>query len=576
MWNLASLPFASRLALVPVCDGSAWTIELCEQFRDAFIMQSCVRWLRLGIVASLLGMAGTVPCALGSEKASAVQQATAAFSGQGESEDDKEAESDQDTPRRAIERFLAQAHSGDYFKAAEAIQVSSTDVSDGADKARKLAAVLERRLRLGPDELAKISDLPTGNQSDGLKNQEVIGRIDMPLGSETVRLQRAGTPGARRWMFSPATVQRIDAWYERLEDHFVLETLPDALLGRGPLGLLYWQWLALPLLIVLSALGGVSVTVMSRPVLRKLLGQRELWLAMLERQREPLWLLCSSLMMMLLLPILFLTPSVAQPVRALNLITIEITLCWIAWRVADVLTTRARLLEWLESRPGLRGVLPLIRQLIGIALTAVAAALALSEMGLSLTSVMASLGLGGLAVALAAKNTLEHFFGSVTLSIDQSIRVGDQIRIGDVNGTVEQIGMRSTRIRTADRSIVTIPNGKVADMQIETVAARDRTRFFLTLGVVYALKPAGMRSLRDALIKCIRSHPKVWPDVVRVHFTGLTDAAITIEVTAWFQVTEQDQFLEARQELLLQILDVIEAFGATPAFAKALALPASR
>jgi MscS family membrane protein len=181
-----------------------------------------------------------------------------------------------------------------------------------------------------------------------------------------------------------------------------------------------------------------------------------------------------------------------------------------------------------------------------------------------------------LAVALAAKNTLEHFFGSVTLSIDQSIRVGDQIRIGDVNGTVEQIGMRSTRIRTADRSIVTIPNGKVADMQIETIAARDRTRFFLTLGVVYALKPAGMRSLRDALIKCVRSHPKVWPDVVRVHFTGLTDAAITIEVTAWFQVTEQDQFLEARQDLLLQILDVIEAFGATPAFAKALAQPASR
>jgi MscS family membrane protein len=576
MRNLASLPFAGRLACGNVSDGIDRTIELCEQFRDAFIMQSCVRWLRLGIAAWLLLLAGIVPCAQGSEKASAVQQAAAALSGSSESEDEKEAESDQDTPRRAIERFLAQAHSGDYFKAAEAIQVSSTDVSDGADKARKLAAVLERRLRLGPDELAKISDLPTGNQSDGLKNQEVIGRIDMPLGSETVRLQRSGTPGSRRWMFSPATVQRIDAWYERLEDHFVLETLPDALLGRGPLGLLYWQWLALPLLIVLSALGGVSVTVMSRPLLRKLLGQRELWLAMLERQREPLWLFFSSLLLLLLLPILFLTPSVAQPVRALNLITIEITLCWIAWRVADVLTTRARLLEWLESRPGLRGVLPLIRQLIGIALTAVAAALALSEMGLSLTSVMASLGLGGLAVALAAKNTLEHFFGSVTLSIDQSIRVGDQIRIGDVNGTIEQIGMRSTRIRTADRSIVTIPNGKVADMQIETIAARDRTRFFLTLGVVYALKPAGMRSLRDALIKCVRSHPKVWPDVVRVHFTGLTDAAITIEVTAWFQVTEQDQFLEARQDLLLQILDVIEAFGATPAFAKALAQPASR
>lgn len=551
-------------------------IELCRQVRDAVRMQSCVRWLHLGLCALLGTLCGMAPRVVWAEKASPVQQAAAAYAAPSDSEDEKEAESDQDTPRRALERFLAQARSGDYFKAAEAIQPSSTDVSDGADKARKLAAVLERRLRLGPDELSKISDLPTGNLSDGLKHQDVIGRIDMPLGSETVRLQRLGTPGARRWMFSQATVQRIDAWYERLEDHFVLETLPDALLGRGPLGLLYWQWLALPLLIVLSALGGVSVTMVARPLLRKLLAAREMWQALLERQRGPLWLLFSSLFSLLLLPILFLTPPVGQSVRALNLIAVEVSLCWMAWRVADVLTTRARLLEWLESRPGLRGVLPLIRQLIGIALIAVAAAMALSELGLSLTSVMASLGLGGLAVALAAKNTLEHFFGSVTLSIDQSIRVGDQIRLGDVNGIVEQIGMRSTRIRTADRSIVTIPNGKVADMQIETIAARDRTRFFLTLGVVYALKPAGMRSLRESLVKCVRSHPKVWPEVVRVHFTGLTDAAITIEVTAWFQVTEQDQFLEARQELLLQILEVIETFGATPAFAKALTQPASR
>ena len=109
--------------------------------------------------------------------------------------------------------------------------------------------------------------------------------------------------------------------------------------------------------------------------------------------------------------------------------------------------------------------------------------------------------------------------------------------------------------------------------EIETIAARDRTRFFLSLSVVCALKPAGLRNLRDALLRCVRSHPKVWPDVVRVHFTGLTDSTIPVEITAWFQTTEQDQFLEARQELLLQILEVIEQFGATPAFVKASGAP---
>ncbi len=543
-------------------------------------MNICVRLLAQGAGRGFLAKVVAVALLMVAPWAVAQKaqpQAPAAYAAaNSDNEDEKEAESDQDTPRRAIERFMAQAASGDYFKAAEAIQVSSTNVSDGADKARKLAAVIERRVELGPEELAKVSDLPVGNINDGLKSQDVIGRIDMPLGSETLRLQRTGTPGSRRWVFSPATVQRIEAWYERLEDHWVLETLPETLLSRGPLGLLLWQWLALPLLLVLSALGGVALSVVMRPVLRKLLHKHELWVAMIERQRGPLWLMFGALFATMLVPLLYLTPVVAQPVRALTHIAIEVSLCWIAWRVADVLTTRARLVEWLESRPGLRGVLPLVRQLIGIALIAIAAAIALSEMGLSLTSVMASLGLGGLAVALAAKNTLEHFFGSVTLSVDQSIRVGDQVRIGDAVGIIEQIGMRSTRIRTADRSIVTIPNGKVADMQIETIAARDRTRFFLSLGVVYALKPAGLRSLREALVKCVRSHPKVWPEIVRVHFTGLTDAAITVEITAWFQVTEQDQFLEARQELLLQILDVIETFGATPAFAKTLAQAASR
>ncbi len=555
-------------------------IELWWQLHDAFIMQSSVRLIAQGAGRSVLGGAAAVALLMVASLAVAQKaqpQATAAYAAaNSDNEDEKEAESDQDTPRRAIERFMAQAASGDYFKAAEAIQINSTNVSDGADKARKLAAVIERRIELGPEELAKVSDLPGGNVTDGLKNQDVIGRIDMPLGSETLRLQRTGTPGSRRWVFSPGTVQRIEAWYERLEDHWVLETMPESLLSRGPLGLLYWQWLALPLLLLLSAVGGVALSVVLRPVLRKLLHKHELWVAMIERQRGPLWLLFGALFGRLMLPILYLTPVVAQPVRAVAHIAIEVSLCWIVWRVADVLTTRARLVEWLESRPGLRGVLPLVRQLIGIALIAIAAAIALSEMGLSLTSVMASLGLGGLAVALAAKNTLEHFFGSVTLSVDQSIRVGDQVRIGDAVGIIEQIGMRSTRIRTADRSIVTIPNGKVADMQIETIAARDRTRFFLSLGVVYALKPAGMRSLREALVKCVRSHPKVWPEVVRVHFTGLTDSAITVEITAWFQVTEQDQFLEARQEILLQILEVIETFGATPAFAKALAQTASR
>lgn len=525
-------------------------------------------WLALVLSASFLALFSEPFAHAGPEKAPTQPPIPTVAGSTSEVEDDRDSDDDLDTPRRAVERFIAYSRTGDYHRAAEAIPNASSNVDDAAEKARKLAAVMERRIDLSPEALAKISDSPSGNQNDGLKDHDVIGRIETPFGADPLRLKRQRAPRDRRWVFARMTVENIDKWYERLEDHFVLETLPEGLLQHGPLGLAYWQWIAFPLLLALSCLGGIALSMVLRPILRKLLSAHSSGQALIERQRGPLWLLFSSVFAWLLLPLLFLTPLAAHPVRALLRIGFEVSVCWIAWRVADVLTTRARLLEWLEARPGLRGVLPLLRQLIGIGLVAIASALILSELGMSLTSVMASLGLGGLAVALAAKNTLEHFFGSVTLSVDQPIRIGDQVRLGDVVGTVEQIGMRSTRIRTAERSVVTIPNGKVADMQIETIAARDRSRFFLSLSVICALKPDGLRNLREALVKCVRNHPKVWPDVVRVHFTGLSDFTIPIEITAWFQVTEQDQFLEARQELLLQILEVIEEFGATPSFAK--------
>ena len=168
-------------------------------------MQSCVRTVRPALarcaILASLAMLFLLPGSVAAEKTPAAAPVPTYAAINPDSEDDKEAESDQDTPRRALERFLAQTSAGDYFKAAEAIPVSSTNVGDAAEKARRLALVIERRMNTSPDELAKVSDLPAGNQTDGLKHQDVIGRIDMPLGSETIRLQRQGTPGQRRWVF---------------------------------------------------------------------------------------------------------------------------------------------------------------------------------------------------------------------------------------------------------------------------------------------------------------------------------------------------------------------------------------
>lgn len=475
----------------------------------------------------------------------------------GASDNDEGESEDTDTPRQALQRFLINARAGNLNQAADELWQTSADVDEMAQLARKLQAVIDRRLPFDPERLAKISDSPNGNKDDGLADQDEIGRIDMPLGSEPVRLFRKRVPGTH-WVFSQKTVERIQSWYERLPDHWLLDHMPESLLITGPGGLLYWQWLALPLLLALSAVFGVVFSMAARIAGYMLLGQRELFKTVLERQTGPLRLLGAALALRILLLSLFITATAEQTVRGLCNVVLILGVMAVIWRAADVLAGRARQSPWLLARPALFGMAPLLNRLIEVGLWAVAILWSLQELGYSVTAVLASLGLGGLAVALAAKNSLEHLIGGMTLSLDQPMRVGDQVKIGDVQGDVEQIGIRSTRIRTADRSLVSIPNGKLAELNIETLAARDRIRIGLNLNINPALKPNKLRELHEAVIACIKEQPHIIKDKVSVNYTGLNESAIILEITCWFGHSDSSQYAATRHSLLLAVLEVVE------------------
>lgn len=471
--------------------------------------------------------------------------------------------SDTDSPRRALERFLHNARAGHLSQAADDLAVTSQDVEEMVQLARKLGAVLDRRLPFDAERLAKISDAPGGSKTDGMDEQEEIGRIEMPLGSEPVRLSRKRLPdGSTHWVFSLRTVTRIPAWYEQLEDHWLLDHLPEALLVTGPAGILYWQWLALPILIIVSAIFGVLFSVTLRILLRILFFRRTLLMAVLDRQVGPLRLFGAALSVRLLFLSLFITAAAEKTVRGLCNVVLIAGLIFCLWRAADVLSNRLRQSTWLQTRPGLLGMTPLLHRLLEVSLWALGILWGLGELGYSVTAVVASLGLGGLAVALAAKNTLEHLLGGMTLSLDQPMRVGDLVKIGDVQGHVEQIGIRSTRIRTQDRSLVTIPNGKLADLNIETLAARDRLRLQMTLNVNTALKAPGLRELRETLVARIKAQPLVNQDRVRVTYSALNEFAITVEIVCWFETGDLEQFAESRHALLLALLELVDEKGA--------------
>jgi len=179
---------------------------------------------------------------------------------------------------------------------------------------------------------------------------------------------------------------------------------------------------------------------------------------------------------------------------------------------------------------------------------------------------LAGLGIGGLAVAFGAQKTVENLFGSVSLAIDQPFRVGDFVKVEDFVGTVEEIGIRSTRFRTLDRTVISIPNGNLSDQRLETFAARDRMRLAMTIGVEYSTTHAQMIEVIEGCERVLRDHPRIWPDAMVVKFKEFGASSLDIEIMAWFAVPTWADFQHCRQEVLLGFMKVVEDAGTGFAF----------
>jgi MscS family membrane protein len=196
----------------------------------------------------------------------------------------------------------------------------------------------------------------------------------------------------------------------------------------------------------------------------------------------------------------------------------------------------------------------------------IAGIVGLAELGVSVASLVAGLGIGGLAVALAAQKTLENLFGTLSIGIDQPMREGDFVKLYDFVGTVEQIGLRSSRIRTLDRTIITIPNGELANQRIESYTVRDRMRLATTVRLVYTTTSQQMRDILAALEAILRAHPKIWPDSVVVRLKDLGESSFDIEIMAWFQTPEWPEFQQIRQDILIEFMAAIEQHGSAIAY----------
>jgi MscS family membrane protein len=473
-----------------------------------------------------------------------------------------------DSPRASARRYLDLAGvRGDDAGAARYLMLSADEKGRGPELARRLRAVLERRLRAGLDALSPLAE---GAADDGLPaGIDRVGEVpDGRGGEDPVFLVRTRDEQGTYWAFSRQTVSRIDGWYDALPDRWIRDWIPASLQLYGPVGLMWWQWLAVPGLVAVALalgrlLGGLTRAILFRLAQRTKTGWDE---RLLERVSPAFTLLWSVAVAEALLHWLALLPAAERFVRQLLGGIAAVAVFWALWRSVDVWTRYLSLRPGVADSPSARSLLALFRN-FAKAVVALGGVLAtLSAFGYPVTTVLAGLGIGGLAIAFGAQKTVENLFGSVALAVDQPFRVGDFVKIEDFVGNVERIGMRSTQVRTLDRTLVTIPNGRLSEMRIEDFAARDRIRFTCTVGLVYETTEAQMTRILAGMEKVLRDDPRTWPDTVVVRFAGFGASSLDVEVMAWFLTSDYNAFRDCRQDALLGFMRVVEAEGSSFAF----------
>jgi MscS family membrane protein len=239
---------------------------------------------------------------------------------------------------------------------------------------------------------------------------------------------------------------------------------------------------------------------------------------------------------------------------------------WMVFRLIDLAALQLRARAERRGNLGLLPALPPLQNFSKVLIVGFGALAVLATLGVDITAGLAGVGVGGIAVALAAQKSLENLFGGVSLFADQPVRVGDFCRYGGEVGTVEEIGLRSTRGRTLDRTVVTIPNAEFSNLKLENYARRDRMRLWTMIGVRYETTPDQLRFLLARLREILLAHPRVTDDPARVRLVGFGAYSLDMEVFAYVDTADWTEFLSIREDVYLRFMDAIKEAGTSFAF----------
>lgn len=472
------------------------------------------------------------------------------------------------TPRGTVVGFINSVSNQNYSRATRYVNLpESQSDAEGEELVRKLQNLMDRGGRMMPYSL--LSTDYDGRTDDDLP-QEIDRVGTITASGETIDIfveKTTGTEDAPVWLISQSTLQSVAA-IDPDDPSVVERLLPAALKNNFWGGVPVGHWLAAVLLAVVAYLLASVIIILFIYLLRKSWrkAREERVSGIMDALSLPLKLYLAIWFYVMLSRIVGISISVRLQFGNIIVIIAIVAFLILLWRLIDFLGTFSK--KRLSEKGNVAGVSAILffRRAAKVAIVIFGIIAILDTFGIDVTAGIAALGIGGLALALGAQKTIENLVGSVTLVADQPVRVGDFCKVGDTVGTVEKIGMRSTRIRTLNRTVVTIPNGQFSSEKIENYAHRDRFLFNPVLDLRYETSPDQIRFLLVEIRTILYSHPMVNPEPARIRFGELGASSIKLEIFSYINAPTFDIFLEVREDLLLRIMDKVGESGTDFAF----------
>jgi MscS family membrane protein len=475
-----------------------------------------------------------------------------------------------ETPRGTLLGFIKAAQEEQYAKAVEYFQASPSrrrrSQQDDEELAAQLLTIFNQKFA-GALELT--SRDPLGRLDDDLPpdQEKITGALGTADKFPILLIRQEDLQGRKLWFFSRATLDHVPEMYETLSFPEIEKQIPQTLVSHRVLFMPLWQWIAILVFLSVALLGGRLITMLIAFLVNRSRKARDKPPLAPQKffQVDPITLTIAIVSHYIFVGYIGTSLLYRLYYRHLVWIFLAFDFYWIltritraiSRRIGDSLTKRGRLAE--------RSIVSLIRRFVEVSIFLLVTLLVLRSLGVDVSTALAGVGIGGLALGLGAQKTFENMFGGVSVLFDKVIQIGDTCRVNNQTGVVEDIGLRSTRLRTGERTLLSIPNGIMASAVVENLRFRDKFLCQQTIRLRYDLSPDHVRYVLGKIQDLLIEDPKVEDSSARVRFLRFAEYSLEVEVYCYILEPEYTVYLATQEQLLLKIMDAIEKAGAVVA-----------